>query len=126
TLQGLRRQIGFVLQDTVLFRGSVRDNIAYGRHDATEAEIISAAKLANADEFIVRMPGGYDTPIGERGTTLSGGQRQRIGIARAFICDAALLIRDEPTASLDTESEELVMEGLDRLMKGRTVIMITH
>jgi subfamily B ATP-binding cassette protein MsbA len=126
TLQGLRRQIGFVLQETVLFRGTIRENIAYGRHQATEAQIIAAAKLANADEFIVRMPGGYDTPIGERGATLSGGQRQRIGIARAFIRDAPILILDEPTASLDAESEELVMEGLDRLTKGRTVIMITH
>jgi ABC-type multidrug transport system fused ATPase/permease subunit len=126
TLQGLRRQIGFVLQDTVLFSGTMRENIAYGRHHATEAQIVSAAKLANADEFIVRMPGGYDTPIGERGTTLSGGQRQRIGIARAFIRDAPILILDEPTASLDAESEQLVMEGLDRLMKGRTVIIITH
>ena len=110
----------------MLFRGTMRENIAYGRHQATEAQIIAAAKLANADEFIVRMPGGYDTPIGERGVTLSGGQRQRIGIARAFIRDAPILILDEPTASLDAESEQLVMEGLDRLMKGRTVIMITH
>jgi subfamily B ATP-binding cassette protein MsbA len=126
TLQGIRRQIGFVLQDTVLFRGTLRENIAYGRHQATEAQIISAAQLANADEFIDRMPGGYDTPTGERGITLSGGQRQRIGIARAFIRDAPILILDEPTASLDTDSEHLVMEGLNRLMKGRTVIMITH
>ena len=125
-MQGLRRQIGFVLQETVLFSGTMRENIAYGRHQATEAQIIAAAKLANADEFIVRMPGGYDAPIGERGTTLSGGQRQRIGIARAFIRDAPILILDEPTASLDPESEQLVMEGLNRLMKGRTVIMITH
>jgi ABC-type multidrug transport system fused ATPase/permease subunit len=110
----------------VLFRGTVRENIAYGRHQATEAQIVSAAKLANADEFIARMPRGYDTPIAERGVTLSGGQRQRIGIARAFIRDAPILILDEPTAALDTESEELVMEGLDRLMKGRTVVMITH
>jgi subfamily B ATP-binding cassette protein MsbA len=126
TVAGIRRQIGFVLQDTVLFRGTVRENIAYGRHQATEAQIVSAAKLANADEFIARMPRGYDTPIAERGVTLSGGQRQRIGIARAFIRDAPILILDEPTAALDTESEELVMEGLDRLMKGRTVVMITH
>jgi subfamily B ATP-binding cassette protein MsbA len=126
TVEGLRRQIGFVLQDTVLFRGTVRDNIAYGRHEATEAQIMAAAQLANADEFIVRMPGGYDTLIGERGLTLSGGQRQRIGIARAFIRNAPILILDEPTASLDTESEQLVMQGLERLMKGRTVIMITH
>ena len=126
TLQGMRRQIGFVLQDTVLFRGTVRENIAYGRPDATEEQIIAAAQLANADEFIVRMPRGYDTMIGERGITLSGGQRQRIGIARALVRNAPILILDEPTAALDTESEKLLMEGLDRLMKGRTVITITH
>src|SRR5712692_8029541 len=126
TLRGLRSQIGFVLQETVLFRGTVRENIAYGRHRATDAQIVAAAKLANAEEFIVKMPGGYDAPIGERGITLSGGQRQRIGIARAFIRNAPILILDEPTASLDTESERLVMEGLERLMKGRTVLMITH
>ena len=126
TLQGIRRQVGFVLQDTVLFRGSIRENIAYGRPHATEEEIIAAAQLANADEFIVRMPYGYDTPVGERGLTLSGGQRQRISIARALIRNAPILIMDEPTASLDSESEHLVMEGLERLMKGRTVIMITH
>jgi ABC-type multidrug transport system fused ATPase/permease subunit len=126
SLRGLRGQIGFVLQETVLFRGTVRENIAYGRHRATDAQIVAAAKLANADEFIVKMSGGYDAPIGERGITLSGGQRQRIGIARAFIRNAPILILDEPTASLDTESEQLVMEGLDRLMKGRTVLMITH
>jgi subfamily B ATP-binding cassette protein MsbA len=126
TIYGIRNQIGFVLQDTVLFRGTMRENIAYGRHDATEAQIVAAARLANADEFISRMPRGYDTPIGERGITLSGGQRQRIGIARAFIRNAPILILDEPTASLDTESEQFVMDGLERLMKGRTVIMITH
>jgi ABC-type multidrug transport system fused ATPase/permease subunit len=126
TLQGIRRHIGFVLQETVLFRGTMRDNIAYGRHRATDAEIVAAAKLANADEFIVRMPDGYNALIGERGVTLSGGQRQRIGIARAFIRNAPILILDEPTASLDSESERLVMEGLNRLMNGRTVIMITH
>jgi len=115
-----------VLQETVLFHGTVRENIAYGRHRATDAEIISAAELAHADEFIVKMPGGYDALVGERGLTLSGGQRQRIGIARAFIRNAPILILDEPTSSLDTEAEQLVMGGLDRLMKGRTVIMITH
>jgi subfamily B ATP-binding cassette protein MsbA len=126
TLQGLRRQIGFVLQETVLFRGTIRENIAYGRHDATDDQITAAATLANAHEFIARMPGGYGAPIGERGVTLSGGQRQRIGIARAFIRNAPILILDEPTASLDPESEALVIEGLERLMKGRTVLMITH
>ncbi|HMF59484.1 MAG TPA: ATP-binding cassette domain-containing protein, partial [Vicinamibacterales bacterium] len=126
TLEGIRRQIGFVLQDTVLFPGTVRENLAYGRPGATEAQIIAGSKLANADEFIVRMPYGYDTPVGERGLTLSGGQRQRIGIARALIRNAPILILDEPTAALDTESEKMVMEGLDRLMKGRTVMTITH
>ena len=125
-LHPFRRQIGFVLQDTVLFRGSVRDNIAFGRPDATEDEIVEAARLANADEFIVRMPDGYDSPVGERGHSLSGGQRQRIGIARAFIRDSPILILDEPTAALDAESEESVMKGLRRLMEGRTVIVIAH
>jgi subfamily B ATP-binding cassette protein MsbA len=125
-LGGLRGQIGFVLQDTVLFRGTVRDNIAYGRPDASEDEIVAAAKLANADEFIVRMPKGYDSLVGERGLTLSGGQRQRIGIARAIIRNAPILILDEPTAALDTESEKLVIDALERLMKGRTVITIAH
>ncbi|TPG36664.1 ABC transporter ATP-binding protein [Mycolicibacterium hodleri] len=125
-LHPLRRQIGFVLQDTVLFRGTVRDNIAFGRPEATDAEIVTAARLANADEFIMRMPGGYDSPVGERGHTLSGGQRQRIGIARAFIRDSPILILDEPTAALDAESEEAVIDGLQRLMKGRTVIIIAH
>jgi subfamily B ATP-binding cassette protein MsbA len=125
-LQALRNQIGYVLQDTVLFRGTIRDNIAYGRAGATNDEILVAAKLANADEFIARMPHGYDTMVGERGETLSGGQRQRIGIARAVIRNNPILILDEPTAALDTESERAVIEALDRLMKGRTVITIAH
>jgi len=125
-LHPLRDQIGFVLQDTVLFRGTIRDNIAYGRPGATQKEIEEAAKLANADEFISRMPHGYDTAVGERGLTLSGGQRQRIGIARAIIRNTPILILDEPTAALDTESERLVIEALERLMKGRTVITIAH
>ncbi|HEY6293692.1 MAG TPA: ABC transporter ATP-binding protein [Terriglobia bacterium] len=125
-LDGLRKHIGFVLQDTVLFRGTVRDNIAYGRPGATEDEVVQAAKLANADEFISRMPHGYDSLVGERGLTLSGGQRQRIGIARALIRNNPILILDEPTAALDTESEKLVIEALERLMKGRTVITIAH
>ncbi len=126
TLAGVRRQIAFVLQDTVLFRGTMRDNIAYGRPHASDEDIIAAARLANAHEFIMEMPGGYDALVGERGVTLSGGQRQRIGIARAFIRDAPILILDEPTASLDAESEHLVFDGLLRLSKGRTVIMIAH
>ncbi len=125
-LQALRDQIGYVLQETVLFRGTVRDNIAYGRADATEEEIVEAAKLANADEFIARMPNGYQTFVGDRGDTLSGGQRQRIGIARAIIRNNPILILDEPTAALDTESERLVIEALERLMKGRTVLTIAH
>jgi ABC-type multidrug transport system fused ATPase/permease subunit len=125
-LHGLRQHIGFVLQDTVLFRGTVRDNIAYGHPGATEDEIVHAARLANAEEFITRMAHGYDSPVGERGLTLSGGQRQRIGIARALIRNNPILILDEPTAALDTESEELVMEALERLMKGRTVVCIAH
>lgn len=125
-LEGLRRQIGFVLQDTVLFYGSIHDNIAYGRPGATEAEIIAAAKMANADEFIKKMPHGYDTLVGERGLTLSGGQRQRIGIARAVVRNSPILILDEPTASLDAESEKVVMQALEKLMEGRTVITIAH
>jgi len=125
-LHGLRCQIGFVLQDTVLLRGTVRDNIAFGRPGATDDEIVDAAKLANAHEFITRMPDGYDSLVGDRGMTLSGGQRQRIGIARALIRDNPILILDEPTAALDAQSEQLVIEALDRLMEGRTVITIAH
>ena len=125
-LKDLRDQIGYVLQDTVLFRGTVADNIAFGRPGATNDEIIAAAKLANADEFITKMPAGYDTMVGERGVTLSGGQRQRIGIARVMIRNSPILMLDEPTAALDTESEHLVIDALERLMKGRTVITIAH
>jgi ABC-type multidrug transport system fused ATPase/permease subunit len=125
-LEELRSQISFVLQDTVLFRGTVRENIAYGRPNASEDDIIVAAKLANAHEFIIRMPKSYDSLVGERGLTLSGGQRQRIGIARAIIRDAPILILDEPTAALDVESEKLVIDGLQQLTKGRTVITIAH
>lgn len=126
TLEGLRKQIGFVLQDTMLFYGTIRDNIAYGRPDAPAQEITEAAKLANADEFINKLPKGYDTIIGERGVTLSGGERQRIGIARVVVRNAPILILDEPTASLDAASEKIVSEALERLMKGRTVITISH
>ncbi len=125
-LTALRHQIGYVLQETVLFRGTILENIAFGRPDATREEIIEAAKLANADEFISRMPKGYDTMVGERGSTLSGGQRQRIGIARVVVRSSPILILDEPTAALDTESEKLVIDALERLMKGRTVITIAH
>jgi ABC-type multidrug transport system fused ATPase/permease subunit len=125
-LQALRRQVGFVLQDTSLFHGTIHDNIAYGRPGATVDEVIEAARLANADEFIARMAHGYETMVGERGMTLSGGQRQRIGIARAIVRNAPILILDEPTAALDTESEKLVIDALEKLMKGRTVITIAH
>jgi len=125
-LAALRNLIGFVLQETVLFRGTIKENIAYGHPGATDEQIVAAAKLANADEFVSRMPHGYDTVVGERGDTLSGGQRQRIGIARAVIRNSPIMILDEPTAALDTESEKLVIEGLERLMKGRTVVMIAH
>ncbi len=122
----LRDQIGYVLQDTVLFHGTILENIAFGRPNATRQEIVDAAKLANADEFIARMPKGYDTMVGERGSTLSGGQRQRIGIARVMVRNSPILLLDEPTAALDSESEKLVIEALERLMKGRTVITIAH
>lgn len=125
-LSALRSQVGYVLQETVLFRGTIRENIAYGRPGATEDEIVEAAKIANAHEFIIRMPHGYDSMVGERGDTLSGGQRQRVGIARAVVRNSPIMILDEPTAALDTESEVLVMEALKRLMQGRTVIMIAH
>ena len=125
-LHGLRSQIAYVLQETVLFRGTVAQNIAYGKGSAARDEIVAAAKMANADEFISKMPLGYDTMVGDRGDTLSGGQRQRIGIARAIIRNNPILILDEPTAALDTESEKLVMDALQRLMKGRTVITIAH
>jgi subfamily B ATP-binding cassette protein MsbA len=126
TLDSLRRQVSFVLQEAVLFHTSVAQNIAYGKPSATREEIVRAAKLANADEFIVRMPQGFDTMVGERGETLSGGQRQRIAIARAIIRGAPILLLDEPSASLDPESEELIFQGLSRLMEGRTSITIAH
>jgi ABC-type multidrug transport system fused ATPase/permease subunit len=125
-LKPLRDQIGYVLQETVLFRGTILENIAFGRPDATKDEIIAAAKLANADDFISAMPLGYDTMVGERGSTLSGGQRQRIGIARVMLRNNPILLLDEPTAALDSESEKLVIGALAQLMKGKTVIAIAH
>jgi ABC-type multidrug transport system fused ATPase/permease subunit len=125
-LKELRDQIGYVLQDTILFRGTIRDNIAFGRPDASMAEIIAAARLANAHDFIASMPLGYDTLVGDRGSTLSGGQRQRIGIARVVVRNSPILLLDEPTAALDSESEKLVIEALERVMKGKTVIAIAH
>jgi len=125
-LKSLREQIGYVLQDTALFHGTIGENIAFGRPGATHDEIVKAAELANAHEFISKMAQGYDTMVGERGSTLSGGQRQRIGIARVMVRNNPILLLDEPTAALDSESEKLVIEALERLMKGRTVITIAH
>jgi ABC-type multidrug transport system fused ATPase/permease subunit len=125
-LKELRDQIGYVLQDTILFRGTIRDNIAFGRPDASLAEIIAAAKVANAHDFISAMPLGYDTLVGDRGSTLSGGQRQRIGIARVVVGNSPILLLDEPTAALDSESEKLVIEALERVAEGKTVIAIAH
>ncbi|RZU41456.1 ABC transporter ATP-binding protein [Edaphobacter modestus] len=126
SIKPLRDHIGYVLQDTVLFHGTIFENIAFGNPRAGRDEVIAAAKLANADEFISRMPQGYDTPVGERGSTLSGGQRQRIGIARVMVRNSPILLLDEPTAALDSESEKLVVDALEKLMKGRTVIAIAH
>jgi subfamily B ATP-binding cassette protein MsbA len=125
-LESLRRQISFVMQDTVLFHSTVADNIAYGRPEATREEIEHAAKLAHADGFIRALPQGYDTRLGERGDTLSGGQRQRIAIARALVRNAPILLLDEPSASLDAESEALIFDGLSTLTAGRTSITIAH
>ncbi len=126
TQQSLREQIGIVPQETVLFNGTVYDNIRYGNLDATKDEIIAAAKAANAHEFICQMPDGYETQIGERGALLSGGQRQRIAIARAILKDPQILILDEATSALDTESEKIVQEALDKLLVGRTSFVIAH
>jgi ATP-binding cassette, subfamily B, bacterial len=122
----LRRNIGVVLQDPLLFNDTVRNNIAYGRPNATQAEVEAAAKAANAHSFISALPNGYDTMTGERGSSLSVGERQRVTIARALIKDPPILVLDEATASLDAESEALVQEALDRLMKGRTTFVIAH
>ncbi len=125
-IKSLRQQISFVLQETLLFRAPVWQNIAYGKPEAKRGEVIRAARLAYADEFIEQMPEGYDTMIGERGMTLSGGQRQRIAIARAIIRDAPILILDEPSSGLDPAAEKLVFDALGNLMAGRTSIVIAH
>jgi subfamily B ATP-binding cassette protein MsbA len=126
TLESLRDQVSFVLQDAVLFHASIAQNIAYGRPDATRGEIAAAARLANADEFIERLPNGYDTVVGERGETLSAGQRQRIAIARAVIRRSPILLMDEPSAALDAHSEALMLDAVSRLMEGKTSITIAH
>jgi subfamily B ATP-binding cassette protein MsbA len=124
--KSLRQQISFVLQETLLFHGPIWNNIAYGKPEATRAEILRAAEMANAHEFIDKLPDGYNTILGERGVTLSGGQRQRIAIARAIIRNTPILILDEPSSGLDAASEKLVFEALDRLMEGKTSIVIAH
>lgn len=126
TLSSLRQNVGVVQQDVYLFSGTVRDNILYGKPDATDEEIIRAAKLANAHDFILELENGYDTFVGERGVKLSGGQKQRISIARAFLKNPPILILDEATSALDNESERLVQESLDKLAKGRTTLIIAH
>ncbi len=126
TQRSLREQIAIVPQESMLFGGNIRDNIRYGKLDATDEEIIAAAQAANAHEFITELPNGYDTVVGERGIKLSGGQRQRVAIARALLKDARILLLDEATSSLDSESENEVQEALGRLMQGRTTIIIAH
>ena len=125
-LSDYRGQIGVVFQDNFLFDGSVYDNIAYSRPDASREDVLRAARIANCDEFVEKLPGGYDTIVGERGVKLSGGQRQRVAIARAILADPRILILDEATSSLDSESEALIQEGLAELMKGRTTFVIAH
>jgi ATP-binding cassette, subfamily B, bacterial len=126
TFKSLRRQIGIVPQDTILFSGTVAENIAYGQDSFDMTEVEKAARIANAHDFILGLPKGYQTMLGERGTNLSGGQRQRIAIARAVLLDPRILILDEATSALDTESEALVQEALNRLMDGRTVLVVAH
>jgi ATP-binding cassette subfamily B protein len=126
SVQSLREQISLVLQDSLLFSGTVRENIAFGRRNATEQEIVAAAVTANADEFIQRLPDGYDTLVAERGSSLSGGEKQRIAIARAVLRDTPILILDEPTSSLDAASERLVIDALERAAAGRTTLIIAH
>jgi ATP-binding cassette subfamily B protein/subfamily B ATP-binding cassette protein MsbA len=126
TLRSLRRQVSIVLQDVFLFHGTARENILFGRPDATEEEVMAAAQAANAHDFIQRLPDGYDTLLGERGVKLSGGQKQRIAIARAILKDAPILILDEATSAVDTETELLIQQALERLMVGKTTIVIAH
>jgi ABC-type multidrug transport system fused ATPase/permease subunit len=126
TLKSLRHQISVVLQDPLLFSGTIAENISYGRLDASRDEITEAAKAANAHDFIVNLPEGYDTLLGERGAQISGGERQRISVARAFLKNAPILILDEPTSSVDSKTEAAILEALDRLMVGRTTFVIAH
>jgi ABC-type multidrug transport system fused ATPase/permease subunit len=125
-LDSLRQQMGIVLQDTFLFSGTVMENIRYGRLDASEDEVLAAARLANADQFVARLPEGYQTQLGERGHTLSQGQRQLIAIARAVLADPRILVLDEATSSVDTRTERLIQQALDELLHGRTSFVIAH
>jgi ATP-binding cassette subfamily B protein len=125
-LADLRNQFALVLQDPVLFSTTIAENIAYARPNAGEGEIVAAAKLANAHDFIMGLPEGYQTLAGERGMRLSGGERQRISLARAFLKDAPILLLDEPTSSVDLKTEAVIMEAMERLMRGRTTFMIAH
>ena len=126
TLESVRKNIGIVAQDVFLFAGTIKDNILYGRPDATDDEITLAAKRANIHEFIQTLPNGYNTEIGERGVKLSGGQKQRISIARVFLKDPAILILDEATSALDNTTEVLIQKSLDELCKGRTTLVVAH
>ncbi|MGQ3280278.1 MAG: ABC transporter ATP-binding protein, partial [Shinella sp.] len=126
TKQSLRNAIAYVSQQPYLFEGTIRDNIRYGRPDATDADIEEAARHAYAHDFILAQPLGYETPVGENGVTLSGGQRQRLSIARALVRNAPILLLDEATSALDTESEQAVQKALDEAMSGRTVVVIAH
>jgi ABC-type multidrug transport system ATPase subunit len=126
TIESVRRQCSIVLQEPVLFTGTIRENIRYGDLDATDEQVVAAARAANAHDFITRLPSGYATMLGERGQTLSGGERQRVAIARAFLRDAPILILDEPTSSVDTRTEAVILDALERLMTGRTTVMIAH
>jgi subfamily B ATP-binding cassette protein MsbA len=126
TIASLRQQIGLVPQDSVLFSGTIKSNIAYGKPEATEDEIVAAACAANAHEFILAQAQGYETLVGERGTTLSGGQKQRLAIARALLTNPHILIFDEATSALDTQTESVVQEALGTWFKGRTTIIIAH
>jgi ABC-type multidrug transport system fused ATPase/permease subunit len=126
TLKSLRHQISIVLQEPLLFSASIADNIRYGRLDATMEEIAAAAQAANAHDFITALPHGYDTVLGERGAQLSGGERQRVAVARAFLKNAPILILDEPTSSIDSKTEAVILDALDRLMVGRTTFLVAH
>ena len=125
-LDSLYRQVGLVPQETILFGGTIMENIRYGRETATEVEIFDASKAAHAHEFVIELPDGYQTVVGEKGINLSGGQRQRLAIARAILKNPRVLLLDEATSSLDTESERLVQEALERLMAGRTTFVVAH